>query len=170
MKQLFPALILTFTLALAITASAADAPAPADQNKTATVKIGYVDINKIIDEHPISLDWDNELNKLKAERENAVKDEIKAKFGVTEESDLTDEQKLEVQKYIMMENEKFRQEMLPARNERLQKVEEDIVTYSAVIADQKGLDFILDRAAVIFGGTDITDDILNLVKQTPAGK
>lgn len=161
MKKLFFAVTIVAALALSSITFAQQPPAP----PASALKIAMVDLNRIIEEHPISLEWDTELNNRKAQREDEVKEEIRSKYGVTDESQLSETQKADVQRFIMMENEKFRQEMLPERNENLKKIEKDIIDFSAIIANEKGYALVVDRVAVIFGGTDITDDVLALIKK-----
>ncbi len=140
-------------------------PATSTVASPASLKIATIDLNKIIDNHPISLGWDKELDRLKTQRESEVRDLIKEKYGVTEESQLTDQQKSEVQRIIVMENEKFRQDMIPARNEKLKKVEDDVIKFSAEIAKAEGYDYVFDRVAVIFGGDNITDKIIERINK-----
>lgn len=163
MKKLISAVSLIAILAFSGAAFSQQPPTPPTQ-PAAGLKIALVDLNRIIEEHPISLVWDNILNERKAAREDEVKNEIRSKYGVTDETQLSETQKADVQRFIMMENEKFRQEMLPERNDNLKKIEEDIINYSAIIANEKGYALVVDRVAVVFGGTDITDDVLSLIK------
>lgn len=161
MKNLFYAVSIIMALAISGVTFAQQPPTPPSSG----VKIALVDLNRIIEEHPISLEWDKELNNRKAVREDEVKEQIRSKYGVTDESQLSETQKTDVQRFIMMENEKFRQEMLPERNDNLKKIEQDIINYSAIIANEKGYSLVVDRVAVIFGGTDITEDVLALIKK-----
>lgn len=165
---LFAAAFLTVSVPSLAPAQEASAPESSQQSAPQTsnsLKIAIIDLNKIIDNHPVSLSWDKELDRLKTERESEVRDLIKEKYGVTEESQLTDQQKNEVQRLIIMENEKFRQDMIPQRNEKLQKVEEDVIKFSSEIAKSNGFDYVFDRVAVIFGGEDITDKVIEVINK-----
>lgn len=168
MKKFIAAASLAACLAFPCVSNAQQPPAAPPSPATATastVKVGIIDLNRIIEEHPVSVQWDKDLNDKKAAREEEVKTEIRNKFGVTDETQLTDEQKDQVQQYISIENEKFRQEMLPERNANLQKVEDDIITFTAIVAKDKGLDLVVDRVAVIYGGEDVTDAVLDLINK-----
>jgi outer membrane protein len=127
--------------------------------------VGYIDLEQVVKAHPILIKWNKDLESLKAARENQVKKQIKEKFGVTEKSQLTDSQRAQVQKFVMDENDKFTSEMEPKQNEKMKRVEKDIREVSAAIASEKKLDLVLDRAVVVYGGVDITKDVIEKIKK-----
>ncbi len=136
--------------------AAADKP----QNKPA---VGYIDLESVVKAHPMLIKWNKEFDTLKASREKELEKKIKDKFGVTSESQLTEKQRTEVQKLILDENQKFASEMGKKNTEKLKQAEKDIKAAAAGVAADKKLDLVLDRAVVIFGGTDITDDVLKKI-------
>jgi len=140
--------------------------ASAQEEKNAGLKIGILDVKKVVNEHPISVKWGEEFKDLKAKREEQVKEKFMVQFNVTDESELTDEQKLQAQAFMVQQNQDFQNEMLMEETKRLQKVEEDIFKFGEEIAKEKGLDFILDQSMVIYGNTvDVTEDMMKLVNE-----
>ncbi|HOO57357.1 MAG TPA: OmpH family outer membrane protein [bacterium] len=127
-------------------------------------KIGMVDLDKVVREHPVMQKWTVELETLKAEREKEMENSIKEKFGVTNESELSDQQKVQIQRIIMQENQRFAADMEPKQKEKLKQVEDDIKQFGAVIATEKNYAMILDRMVVIYGAIDVTDQIIEKVK------
>jgi outer membrane protein len=127
--------------------------------------VGYVDLEKIVKSHPMLIKWNKEIETIKSSREKIVEKQIKDKFGITKQMELTDKQRSQVQQFIMEENQKFAAEMEPKQAEKMKKAEKDIKEAAAVIAADKKLDLVLDRMVVVFGGIDITDAVIEKIKQ-----
>jgi outer membrane protein len=129
------------------------------------VSVGYIDLEKIVKSHPILVKWNKDLEALKAAREKQLEKQIKEKFGVTQQSNITDKQRAQVQSFIMQENEKFSSEMGPKQAEKMKAAEKDIRAASAEIAADKKLDLVLDRMIVVYGGVDITNEVIDKIKK-----
>ncbi|MFA6450825.1 MAG: OmpH family outer membrane protein [bacterium] len=149
-------------LTVAFVAAAFACPALAAGKPT----VGYVNLEDVLKTHPALIKWNKELETLKAAREKSVEKQIKDKFGVTKETHLTDTQRAQVQQFIIGENDKFTAEMAPKQAGKMKKVEKDIRDAAAVIASEKKLDLVLDRMVVIYGGVDITADVIKKIKNT----
>jgi outer membrane protein len=140
------------------------AAAPAAPAAAASFKIGFIDLDRIMKEHPTMVKWTAELEQIKVQREAEIEKTIKDKFGVTNQTELSEEQRTQIQRIIIQENQRFTQEMEPKHKEKLAQVESDVRELGAVVATEKKLDLVLDRVVVIYGGGDVTDAILDKIK------
>ena len=134
----------------------------------AQANIGVVDLRAVAEKHPVYMQWDKDLEKMKAERQSQVEKFIMQKYNLPENVDpstLSDQQKTEIQQILYEENQKFLQEMEPMRDQKLQEVEKDIQSAIEKVASSKGLTVVLDSAVVLLGGTNITQDVMALVAQ-----
>jgi outer membrane protein len=139
------------------------ASAAEKSGKDASV-VGFIDVEKVVKTHPALVKWNKDLEAVKAAREKDLEKQIKEKFGVTTESQLSDKQRAQVQKFILEENDKFTSEMAPKQTEKLKGAEKDIKTAAAAVAKEKGLTLIVDKMAVIYGGEDVTADVIKKLK------
>jgi Skp family chaperone for outer membrane proteins len=156
---------LVFTMLAAAAALAAPASAPQAAPAAASqFSFGTIDLSRIVKEHPVMIKWNDELDKAKTERSAQVEKMIKDKFGVTDLTQLTDQQRSQGQQVLAQEEERFKAEMGPKELEKMKQIESDIKEQGAVVATEKRLTFILDRSVVIYGGVDVTDSILDKIK------
>ena len=51
---------------------------------------------------------------------------------------------------------------------KTQKIEEDIIGIIKAVADKKGYKVVMDKASVIVGGTDITDEVIASLEEAEA--
>lgn len=155
-------------MAVVLIAAAAMLPAQAK----AADSIGMLDVRKVAQAHPLYLQWQKDLDKLKLAREQQVEEMIKKKFNLPDnpaDAKLTDDQIKEIQQIQQDENQKFTSEMEPQWNQKMKEVEDDIIGTVKTVAQKKGLSVVLDSSTVIFGGVDITDDVIAAVtKNAPA--
>ncbi len=146
---LFPLFLITF---FSSSAPAAD--------KSLSQSIAYIDIPSIIKAHPIQIKWETDIESLRIAREKEVMKAIEEKFSVKNEKNLTEQQKKEVQAFLVQENQKFIQEMTPQKDEIKAQIEKDILAVCTQLANEKGYAMVLDRSVVIIGGTDMTNDVI----------
>lgn len=155
---------LSLAIGMALALAAVSSPALAQQAAPTQYAVGMVDLDRIVREHPVMIKWQKEFEKVKAEREAQVEKTVKEKFGITDQSQFSQEQRDQVQRMIAQENQRFQSEMGPKQLEKMKQVEEDIKAQSAVIATEKKLFLVLDRSVVIYGGVDITETLLDRIK------
>ncbi len=111
--------------------------------------VGVVDMNKIMMEHP---DMQAAQEKFKAEVEAAQKD-FQEKQGSMSDSEKESYSRQIQERLANLESEEM---------EKLMKKVEDVVKQ---VADAKGLSIVVAKAAVVYGGTDITQDVISRLKK-----
>ncbi|GEM_PF-1870766 len=155
--------------AIAAMVLAVSAAAPktslSQQAAESKVKVGMIDFDKVIREHPVMVRWQIELETTKDMREKEMEKKIKENFGITDQTELSEEQRAQIQRIIMQESQKFTAEMEPKQLEKMKVVEEDVKEVGAVIATEKKLDLVVLRHIVVFGATDISDAIIERIKK-----
>lgn len=127
-------------------------------------RIGLIDFRQIVAAHPKSKQAAQELEREKASREKQFEAKVKAKFKVDNPDILTDAQKEELRKMYEAENEKFNREMSALLEKKQKEVEGDILKAVSIVSKKKGLDYVLDKNLVFFGGQDITKDVIAEMK------
>lgn len=111
--------------------------------------VGVVDMSRLVMEHPDSKGIDDQM---KAERDAAQKDyEEKAAGMSDQEKESFYRQKLE---YLSNKENELLEQLL-------KKIEESVKQ----VADAKGLSVVVAKQAVIYGGTDITQDVISKFKK-----
>lgn len=126
------------------------------QVSKAAVPVGYLDMQKALFSHPKSKDAKEALQKFFEERQK----DIDSKFGNTK--NLSDEEKQLAQSLMT----KYEQEIAEKDKELTEKLVADIQASMKKIAEQKKLTVILDKQVVLWGGVDITEDIVKDIAAT----
>ncbi|MBR5914509.1 MAG: OmpH family outer membrane protein [Selenomonadaceae bacterium] len=111
--------------------------------------VGVVDMNKVMMEHP---DMKAAQDKLKAEFDTAQKDFSERESGMSDAEKESYYRQIQ-ERLANLENEEM---------EKLLKKVEDVVKQ---VADAKGLSIVVAKAAVVYGGTDITQDVISRLKK-----
>ena len=130
-------------VALALTQSGGIASAASSST------IGVVDMNKVLMEHP---DMKSVQDKLKAEFEAAQKD-----FS-EKESGMSDSEKESYYRQIQ-------ERLANTENDEMEKLWKSVEAVVKQVADAKGLSIVVAKAAVVYGGTDITQDVISRIKK-----
>lgn len=120
------------------------------QSSKPALPIGYLDMQKALFSHPKSKESKEALQKFFEERQK----DVDSKFGNTK--NLTDEEKQQA-KTLM---DKYEQEIAEKDKELTDKLMADIQASMKKICQQKNLSVVLDKQVVLYGGTDITDDVI----------
>lgn len=136
-KLYWATLFVALAIGLAFGASSAQA-APA------VSPVGYVDFIYLVDHHP---DTAKANEALKAEQE-AARQEFAAKSAGLSDAD---KQSLDRQ---------LGQRLEQKRMELLKPISDKVVAAVKEVADAKGLSFVIDKREVVYGGVDITQDVL----------
>lgn len=136
------------------------------------LKIGYVNVFEIFNEYEKTKEYDEELEKKKAEVEKQLdkkKEEIEKLQGKL--SLLKDKQKekegakisKKMQEYRVLERKAFI-DIKKEHYESMQDIVEDINKVVAEYAKENGFDLIIDENIVLYGKKtmDITDEILRI--------
>lgn len=112
--------------------------------------VGVIDQQQVLSEHPDAQSIEDQMN--------AALDEIKKDFDAKSEG-MSDQEKQDYYRQCMQRAEQKRQELV----EPLIKSVDEAIKKTA---DAKGLTVVIEKAAVIYGGQDITQDVIkNLTKK-----
>ena len=138
----------------------------AQQAQTAPkIKAGMIDFDRVIREHPVMIRWQIEVETTKDVREKEMEKNIRQNFGINDQTELSEQQRAQIQRIIMQESQAFSAEMEPKQIEKMKIVEDDIKEFGAVLATERQLDLVLLRHVVVFGAADITDAVIDKVKK-----
>jgi outer membrane protein len=110
--------------------------------------IGYVDMQRALDTHP-----------RKASSERALQEFFQAKKREFDQRSkgLTAFQRQELDRQLQ-------QQIFEKRNELLGGLDKEIRAAVQTAAGQAGVSVVLDRSVVLYGGTDLTEDVIRQVK------
>ena len=122
---------------------------------SANEKIGVIDSQKIIFQHPRFEAVTKQLQQISQKKENEMK------MAVDKESD----QNKKAQIFNTKRNE-FAQEEAKLMQPIFQEAQVAVRT----MARLKGVTVVIEQSAVYFGGIDITDDVIQELKKKAAGK
>ncbi|HML31791.1 OmpH family outer membrane protein [Sporomusa sphaeroides] len=117
--------------------------------KKAAAPIGIVNYNALLDQHP---DMAKAIEELKRENEQAQQ-EFESKS-----SGLSDKEKQDLDWQLRQRLELKQQELLNAIAVQIDAVIKEI-------ADAQGLSAVVDQEATIYGGKDITNDVLKKIQK-----
>jgi len=106
--------------------------------------IGVVDMRRLITEHP---DYAKGGETMKAEIEQAKKD------FADKSANMNDKEKQDYSNQLQQRLNAKEQELLSAIQAKVQEA-------IKATAEARGLSVVLDKSAVVYGGQDITDDVI----------
>ena len=106
--------------------------------------VGVLDFAQVMSQHPKLQESENQLKQAVSDAQKEF-EEKSASMG--------DQEK---QEYYMQTQQRLSQK----RDEMLQPLEKSVQDAAKEVADAKGLSVVLDKSTVIYGGQDITQDVL----------
>ena len=112
-------------------------------------EIAYVDIQKIFELHPDKAEAEKELNKAAQMMQSELEEKV---------SDLSQEEQQELLSEYQSELSKKEQQLI-------QDVLEEIENAIKKVAEKKNVKLVLDKRNVIYGGYDITEEVINYIKE-----
>jgi outer membrane protein len=112
-----------------------------------SLTIGYVDMARAVEAHP-----------RKTSAEAALKDYAQTQIGDAQQrmKAMTPAQREEVQRQV-------NQMLLKKRQELIGGLEKDIRAAIEKIAKDQGISIVLNREAVLYGGVDLTDQVVKAI-------
>jgi outer membrane protein len=122
--------------------------------------IGYVDSEKIIDKYPVAQSVNKELEGLRTQHESDFQKKVQDKYGTGDVQSLPREAHLEIQKMMDDAEKEFNDESDALRAKKWVPIVDAVNDTISKVADQEKLHVVLDKAAVIYGGVDITDKVI----------
>lgn len=110
--------------------------------------IGYVEMQRALDSHP-----------RKASSERALQEFYQAKQREFQERSkkMTAIQRQELDRQLQ-------QQILDRRNELLGGLDKELRAAVETVAKEAGVTVVLDRSVVLYGGTDLTDAVIKVIK------
>ncbi|MBE6074417.1 MAG: OmpH family outer membrane protein [Selenomonas ruminantium] len=130
-------------VALALTQSGSGIASAASSN------VGIVDYNQIMSQHP-------QVQTANTEMQQAVQDAQK-EFE-SKAANMNDQEKHD---YYQQTQQRLQQKQQELMEPIMKNVEESVKK----VAEQKGLSVVLEKSAVVYGGTDITQDVVKQVSK-----
>ena len=112
-------------------------------------EIAYVDIQKIFELHPDKAEAEKELNKAAQMMQSELEEKV---------SDLSQEEQQELLSEYQSELSKKEQQLI-------QDVLEEIENAIKKVAEKKNVKLVLDKRNVIYGGYDMTEEVINYIKE-----
>lgn len=122
--------------------------------------IGVINNLKVMQEYPEAVSAQKKIISIRQELQSKIKD-ISTQLKKDIESASDDKAKAQLQQSAMakFEGEKARFDSLI--KDITKRVDDNIQNAITSVAQQKGLDVVVSKTSVYYGGTDITDDVLN---------
>lgn len=125
----------------------------------ASTRVAVVDVNKVVA-------GSKQVNALKVEQQNKINSlrsfVATAKQNVSKEKDATKKKALEAKYNKELQNKTAAIEKEYAQ--KLQAIDANISNVISVSAKAKGYNLVLAKGVVLYGGTDITADVIKSVK------
>lgn len=112
-------------------------------------EIAFVDIQKIFELHPDKAEAEKELNKAAQMMQSELEEKV---------SDLSQEKQQE----LLSE---YQSELSEKEQKLIQNVLEEIENAIKKVAEEKKVKLVLDKRNVIYGGYDMTEDVINYIEK-----
>lgn len=107
--------------------------------------VGVIDYRQVMSQHP-------DLKNIETQMQTAVED-VRKEFE-EKSAGMNDQEK---QDYYQQSQERLRQK----QQELIEPIEQSIRDAVKKTADNKGLSVVIEKSAVVYGGTDITQDVIS---------
>ncbi len=127
-------------VAIALTQSGAGVASAADKGA-----VGVIDARQVMSQHPDRQTVESQMQ--------AAADEIRKDFEEKSKG-MNDQEK---QDYL----QQSQQRLLQKQQELVEPVEQSVQDAVKKVADTKGISVVLDKSVVVYGGQDITQDVIN---------
>ena len=136
----------------------------------AETKIGLVDGDKLFDEYQSAQDATKKIADLQDELKELI-DESERVYTEFEKQKKSEAEKLTKQKELQSKIDLKAKETKKAVETVSKNVEQEILQAIKLVALRKGLETVIDKRAVLYGGTDVTQTVLDeLKKKAPLAK
>lgn len=122
--------------------------------------IGYVDSDLILESYIPAKEVNQELADLRRKSEDDLRKKVQDKYGAGDVSTLPQESQMEVQKMVEEADARYKQEMTRLQDEKWAPIVRKINDVIKQAGLEKKVAVVLDKAAVISGGVDLTDDVI----------
>ena len=121
--------------------------------------IGFVDLQKVFENY-------NETEKAKAgfeKKQTELRKELEKKQKEVEQAQKDNKKPEEIQKLVAEIQEELQpkqEELMQLNNQLMTSIRSDIVSATKKVAKEYGVDLVLDKQAILSGGFDLTDFVI----------
>ena len=136
---LIAVLFIGSVVAIALTQSGTGVASAAGSN------VGVIDYRQVMSQHP-------ELNTVEQQMQNAIAD-VKKEFE-EKSAGMNDQEKADYYQQSQLRLQQKQQELV-------NPIEQSIEAAIKKVAETKGLSVVIEKSTVIYGGQDITQDVIN---------
>jgi len=112
-----------------------------------SVNVGVVDRDLILSQHPEGQNFQTQMN--------AAISEVQKDFEQKSQG-MTDQEKADYYRQCQ-------QRLAQKQNELMEPIFKSVDDAIKKVADSKGLSVVIEKAAVVYGGTDITQDVVSRI-------
>ena len=126
--------------------------------------IGAVDMQKVFMSY-------NETQKSRADfekKQQELKEEIEKKQGLLEKAQKENKKPEEIEKIIQEIQDELKpkqDELIGLNNQLMAKIQEDILKSTKKVAKAYGIDIVVNKQALLHGGFDLTDFVIDDLNQ-----
>lgn len=120
---------------------------------------GYIDIQKVFSSYGKTKRTEEELKK----KEQLIKDEVLKKQKQIEKernNNMSDGDLRKLAEKFEKELEPQKAELMEIQDKKMQEIRNDIMKASEITAKAMGIDIVLDKQAIVSGGTDLSDKVI----------
>ena len=133
-------------------------------NAQSTSKVGVVDGEKLFDEYPSAQEASKKIADAQEELRSSIT-ETEKMYSEFEKQKKSEAEKLTKQRELQVKLDTKAQETKKIVESLSSKIETEITQAIRKIAQEKGLDVVFDKRAVLSGGVDITQPVSNELKK-----
>ena len=127
-------------------------------------KIGVVDGEKLFDEYPSAQEATKKIADAQDELKEAITESERI-YSEFEKQKKSEAEKLTKQKELQAKIDSKAKDTKKMIEGLSSKIEQDILQSIKAVASEKGLEVVFDKRAVLYGGTDLTQSVLDLLKK-----
>ncbi len=137
---------------------------PINSYAQGNTKFGVVDGEKLFDEYPAAQEATKKISDAQDELREAIAESEKI-YGEFEKQKKSEAEKLTKQKELQTKIDVKARDTKKMIEGVSAKIEQDILQSIKTIAAEKGLEVVLDKRAVLYGGADLTQPVLEVLKK-----
>lgn len=127
--------------------------------------VATVDADRILASYPPAVAVNEELAKLKSDSEETLKGKVREKYGSADVTTLPKENQLEIQQMIDEAEGKFQSDVESVRGQKWEPILAAVRTTIGKVAAANGIVVVLQKDAVLYGGVDLTDKVIDEMKK-----
>ena len=127
-------------------------------------KIGVVDGEKLFDEYPNAQEATKKIADAQDDLKEAITESEKI-YTEFEKQKKSEAEKLTKQKDLQAKIDLKAKDTKKMIENLSSKIEQDILQSIKIVAGEKGLDVVFDKRAVLHGGVDVTQPVLDILKK-----